>query len=105
MKQKQTKNKHFGSACARSDQWTMNMQNRLKSTLKDNVSRIETFIKSANEETHSVEIKVKLKNLIAPQKKCGGTKQQLLRLSECERCRIICHDEDLHLLGSPPRVL
>ncbi|GFX70992.1 integrase catalytic domain-containing protein [Trichonephila clavipes] len=37
MKQKQTKNKHSGSARARSDQWTMDMQNRLKSTLEDNL--------------------------------------------------------------------
>ncbi|GFT55903.1 integrase catalytic domain-containing protein [Trichonephila clavipes] len=36
MKQKQqTKNKHSGSARARSDQWTMDMQNRLKSTLEE----------------------------------------------------------------------
>ncbi|GFX16486.1 integrase catalytic domain-containing protein [Trichonephila clavipes] len=35
MKQKQqTKNKHSGSAHARSDQWIMDMQNRLKSTLE-----------------------------------------------------------------------
>ncbi|GFV84636.1 hypothetical protein TNCV_2482501 [Trichonephila clavipes] len=68
MKQKQTKNKHSGSARARSDQWTMDMQNRIKSTLKGKISRIETFIKSANEETDSVEIKVKLRNLIALQK-------------------------------------
>ncbi|GFV23704.1 uncharacterized protein TNCV_958981 [Trichonephila clavipes] len=35
MKQKQTKNKHSGSARARSDQWTMDMQNRLKITLEE----------------------------------------------------------------------
>ncbi|GFX01759.1 integrase catalytic domain-containing protein [Trichonephila clavipes] len=58
MKQKQTKNKHSGSARARSDQWTMDIQNRLKSTLKGKISRIETFIKSTNEETDSVEIKI-----------------------------------------------
>ncbi|GFW12871.1 integrase catalytic domain-containing protein [Trichonephila clavipes] len=35
MKQKQqTKNKHSGSSRARSDQWTMDMQNRLKNTLE-----------------------------------------------------------------------
>ncbi|GFS79809.1 uncharacterized protein TNCV_750031 [Trichonephila clavipes] len=33
MKQKQTQNKHSGPS-SRSDQWTMDMQNRLKSTLK-----------------------------------------------------------------------
>ncbi|GFV58646.1 uncharacterized protein TNCV_53941 [Trichonephila clavipes] len=35
MKQKQTKNKHYGSVCAGSDQWIMDMQNRLKSTLEE----------------------------------------------------------------------
>ncbi|GFY72370.1 hypothetical protein TNIN_195061 [Trichonephila inaurata madagascariensis] len=46
----------------------MELQNRLKSTLKGKISRIETFIKSANEETDSVETKVKLKNVIALQR-------------------------------------
>ncbi|GFX64854.1 DUF1758 domain-containing protein [Trichonephila clavipes] len=65
MKQKQqTKNKQFGSTHARSDQWTMDMQNRLKSTLEGKISRIETFIESSNEETNSVEVKVKLRTLI-----------------------------------------
>ncbi|GFY20277.1 uncharacterized protein TNCV_209091 [Trichonephila clavipes] len=50
-------NKHSGSTRARSDQWAMDMQNKLKSTLKGKISRIETFI--ANEETDSVEIKNK----------------------------------------------
>ncbi|GFY27638.1 integrase catalytic domain-containing protein [Trichonephila clavipes] len=58
MKQKQTKNKHSGSARARSDQWTMDIQKRLKSTLEGKINRIETFIERANEETDSVEIKV-----------------------------------------------
>ncbi|GFS49888.1 hypothetical protein TNCV_3676231 [Trichonephila clavipes] len=69
MKQKQqTKNKHSGSARARSDQWIMDKQNRLKSTLEGKINRIETFIESANEETDSVEIKLKLKTLIQMQK-------------------------------------
>ncbi|GFX86028.1 integrase catalytic domain-containing protein [Trichonephila clavipes] len=69
MKQKQqTKNKHSGSARARSDQWTTDIQNRLKSTLEGKINRIETFIESANEETDSVEIKVKLRILIQLQK-------------------------------------
>ncbi|GFS71863.1 hypothetical protein TNCV_3715341 [Trichonephila clavipes] len=37
MKQKQTTNKQSGSARARSDQWTMDMQNRLKSTLEEDL--------------------------------------------------------------------
>ncbi|GFV40931.1 integrase catalytic domain-containing protein [Trichonephila clavipes] len=58
MKQKQqTKNKHSGSARARSDQSIMDKQNRLKGTLEGKISRTETFIESANEETDSVEIK------------------------------------------------
>ncbi|GFV64368.1 uncharacterized protein TNCV_2502861 [Trichonephila clavipes] len=68
MKQKQqTKNKHSGPS-SRSDQWIMDMQNRLKSTLKGKISRIETFIESANEETDSVEIKVRLRTVIQLQK-------------------------------------
>ncbi|GFX51473.1 hypothetical protein TNCV_3104061 [Trichonephila clavipes] len=83
MKQKLTKNKHSHSARARSDQWTMDMQNRLKSTLEGKIRRMETFIKSSNEETDSVEIKSKAKNFDRTAKKCGGTPQQLLRNSEC----------------------
>ncbi|GFU38990.1 hypothetical protein TNCV_2144371 [Trichonephila clavipes] len=91
MKQKQqTKNKHSGSARAMSDQWIMDKQNRLKSTLEGKINRIETFIESANEETDSVEIKVKLRSLIQLKKKRGGTSHQLLRHSECERCRVNC---------------
>ncbi|GFX07746.1 uncharacterized protein TNCV_4160151 [Trichonephila clavipes] len=44
------------------------MQNRLKRTLEGKISRIETFLKSAYEETNSVEIKVKLRTLSALQK-------------------------------------
>ncbi|GFS88701.1 hypothetical protein TNCV_1462761 [Trichonephila clavipes] len=66
----------------------MDIQNTLKTTLEGKINRIETFIESANEETDSVEIKVKLRSLIQLQKKRGGTSQQLLRHSECERCRI-----------------
>ncbi|GFY00912.1 hypothetical protein TNCV_4529311 [Trichonephila clavipes] len=91
MKQKQqTKNKHCGSARARSDQWIMDKQNRLKSTLEGKINRIETFIESAKEETDSVEIKVKLRSLIQLKKKRGGTSHQLLRHFECERCRVNC---------------
>ncbi|GFY16125.1 hypothetical protein TNCV_3531281 [Trichonephila clavipes] len=69
MKQKQqTKNKHSGSARAKSDQCIMDKENRLKSTLEGKISRIETFIENANEETDSVEIKVKLRTVIALQK-------------------------------------
>ncbi|GFY23646.1 integrase catalytic domain-containing protein [Trichonephila clavipes] len=58
MKQKQqTKNKHSGSARARSGQCIMDKKNRLKSTLEGKINRIETFVESANEETDSVEIK------------------------------------------------
>ncbi|GFS28427.1 DUF1758 domain-containing protein [Nephila pilipes] len=46
----------------------MEILNRSRSTLKGKISRIETFIKSANEETDSVETKVKLKNVIALQR-------------------------------------
>ncbi|GFW06541.1 hypothetical protein TNCV_2188741 [Trichonephila clavipes] len=70
----------------------MDKENRLKSTLEGKISRIETFIESANEETDSVEIKSKAKNCdCTTKKKRGGTSQQLLRHSECERCRINCH--------------
>ncbi|GFS70331.1 hypothetical protein TNCV_788131 [Trichonephila clavipes] len=49
MKQKQTKNKHSGSARARSDQWTMDMQNRLKSTLEAKKSDSTAKKKKAEE--------------------------------------------------------
>ncbi|GFW90605.1 uncharacterized protein TNCV_566431 [Trichonephila clavipes] len=98
MKQIQTKNKHSGSARARSDQWTMDMQNILKSTLEGKISRIETFIKSANEETDSVEIKVKLRTLSALQKNVEELRKKYYAIPNVKDAELIAIDEDLHLL-------
>ncbi|GFX59555.1 integrase catalytic domain-containing protein [Trichonephila clavipes] len=96
MKQ-QTKNKHSGSAHARSDQWTMDMQNRLKSTLEGKISRIETFIESANEETDSVEIKVKLRSLIQLQKNVKELRNNYYAIPNVKDAELTAVDEDLHL--------
>ncbi|GFX75444.1 uncharacterized protein TNCV_2547151 [Trichonephila clavipes] len=101
MKQKQTKNKHSGSACARSDQCIMDMQNRLKSTLEDKISRIEMFIKSANEETNSVEIKVKLRTLIQLQKNVEELRKKYYAILNVKDAELTAVDEDLHLLEVP----
>ncbi|GFX49174.1 integrase catalytic domain-containing protein [Trichonephila clavipes] len=103
MKQKQqTKNKHSGFACARSDQWIMDMQNRLRSTLEGKISRIETFIESANEEIDSVEIKVKLRSLIQLQKKKKKKMKELRNnyyaIPNVKDVELTAIDEDLHLL-------
>ncbi|GFT49952.1 uncharacterized protein TNCV_4175801 [Trichonephila clavipes] len=98
MKQKQTKNKHSGSARARSDLWTMDMQNRLKSTLEGKISRIETFIESANEETDSVEIKVKLRSLIQLQKNVEELRNNYYAFPNVKDAELTAVDEDLHLL-------
>ncbi|GFT11093.1 uncharacterized protein TNCV_1084471 [Trichonephila clavipes] len=99
MKQKQqTKNKHSDSARARSDQWIMDMQNRLKSTLQSKISRIETFIESANEETDSVEIKVKLRSLIQLQKNVEELRNNYYAIPNVKDAELTAIDEDLHLL-------
>ncbi|GFX57951.1 uncharacterized protein TNCV_3069181 [Trichonephila clavipes] len=99
MKQKQqTKNKHSGSARARSDQWIMDMQNRLKSTLEGKISRIETFIESANEGTDSVEIKVKLRILIQLQKNVEELRNNYYAIPNVKDAELTAIDEDLHLL-------
>ncbi|GFY09864.1 uncharacterized protein TNCV_3698261 [Trichonephila clavipes] len=98
MKQKQTKNKHSGSARARSDQWTMDMQNRLKSTLEGKISRIETLIKRANEETDSVEIKVKLRTLIQLQNNVEEFCNNYYAIPNVKDAELTAIDEDLHLL-------
>ncbi|GFX36737.1 uncharacterized protein TNCV_1543411 [Trichonephila clavipes] len=96
MKQKQqTKNKHSGSARARSDQWTMDIQSRLKSTLEGKINRIETLIESANEETDSAEIKEKLRSLIQMQKNTEELRNNYYAIPNAE---LIAVDEDLHLL-------
>ncbi|GFT58012.1 hypothetical protein TNCV_3415671 [Trichonephila clavipes] len=74
----------------------MDMQNRLKSTLKGKISRIETFIKSANEETNSVEIKVKLRFVIQ-QKKCGEIRNNYYAIPNVKDAELTAIDEDLHL--------
>ncbi|GFX65781.1 DUF1758 domain-containing protein [Trichonephila clavipes] len=73
------------------------MQNRLKSTLEGKISRIETFIESANEETDSVEIKVKLRSLIQLQKNAElrNNYYAILNVKDAELTAV---DEDLHLL-------
>ncbi|GFV12802.1 uncharacterized protein TNCV_3172931, partial [Trichonephila clavipes] len=99
MKQKQqTKNKHSGSARARSYQWTMNIQNRLKSTLEGKINRIETFIESTNEETDSVEIKVKLRSLIQLKKNAEELRNNYYAISNVKDAELTAVDEDLHLL-------
>ncbi|GFX76471.1 integrase catalytic domain-containing protein [Trichonephila clavipes] len=99
MKQKQQpNNKHSGSARARSDQWTMDIQNRLKSTLEGKINRIETFIESANEETDSVEIKVKLRSLIQLQKKVEELRNNYYAIPNVKDAELTAVDEDLHLL-------
>ncbi|GFY34468.1 uncharacterized protein TNCV_2821541 [Trichonephila clavipes] len=96
MKQKQTKNKRSDSAHARSDQWTMDTQNTLKSTLEGKISRIETFIKSANEETDSVEIKVKLRTLIQLQKNVEELRNKYYAILNVKDAELTAIDEDLH---------
>ncbi|GFW30817.1 DUF1758 domain-containing protein [Trichonephila clavipes] len=99
MKQKQqTKNKHSGSARARSDQCIMDKQNRLKSTLEGKINRIETFIKSAYEETDSVEIKVKLRSLIQLQKNAEELRNNYYAIPNVKDAELTAVDEDLHLL-------
>ncbi|GFU44072.1 integrase catalytic domain-containing protein [Trichonephila clavipes] len=99
MKQKQqTKNKHSGSARARSDQCIMDKQNRLKSTLEGKINRIETFIESANEETDSVEIKVKLRSLIQLQKNAEELRNNYYAIPNVKDAELTAVYEDLHLL-------
>ncbi|GFW14060.1 DUF1758 domain-containing protein [Trichonephila clavipes] len=98
MKQKQqTKNKHSGSARARSDQCIMDKQNRLKNTLEGKINRIETFIESANKETDSVEIKVKL-SLIQLQKNAEELRNNYYAIPNVKDAELTAVDEDLHLL-------
>ncbi|GFV43321.1 integrase catalytic domain-containing protein [Trichonephila clavipes] len=97
MKQKQ-QNKHSGSARARSDLCIMDKQNRLKSTLEGKINRIETFIESANEETDSVEIKVKLRNLIQLQKNAEELCNNYYAIPNVKDAELTAVDEDLHLL-------
>ncbi|GFW91374.1 DUF1758 domain-containing protein [Trichonephila clavipes] len=98
MKKQQTKNKHSGSARARSDQCIMDKENRLKSTLEGKISRIETFIESANEETDSVEIKVKLRTVIALQKNAEELRNNYYAIPNVKDAELTAVDEDLHLL-------
>ncbi|GFU69154.1 integrase catalytic domain-containing protein [Trichonephila clavipes] len=97
MKQKQTKNKHSGPS-SRRDQWTMDMQNRLKSTLEGKISRMETFIESVNEETDSIEIKVKLRSLIQLQKNVEELRNNYYTIPNVKDAELTAIDEDLHLL-------
>ncbi|GFS80358.1 integrase catalytic domain-containing protein [Trichonephila clavipes] len=76
----------------------MDMPNRLKSTLKGKISRIETFIESANEETDSVEIKVKLRTVIQLQKNVEEIRNNYYIIPYLKDAELTAIDEDLHLL-------
>ncbi|GFU94956.1 hypothetical protein TNCV_332921 [Trichonephila clavipes] len=76
----------------------MDMQNRLKSTLEGKISRIETFIKSANEETDSVEIKVKLRIVIQLQKDVDELHNNYCAIPNGKNAELTAIDENLHLL-------
>ncbi|GFW05364.1 uncharacterized protein TNCV_3358831 [Trichonephila clavipes] len=74
------------------------MQNRLKSTLEGKISRIETFIESANEETDSVEIKVRLRTVIQLQKNVEELRNNYYAIPNVKDAELTAIDEDLHLL-------
>ncbi|GFX85884.1 integrase catalytic domain-containing protein [Trichonephila clavipes] len=74
------------------------MQNRLKSTLEGKINRIETFIESANEETDSVEIKVKLRSLIQLKKNAEELRNNYYAIPNVKDAELTAVDEDLHLL-------
>ncbi|GFV16830.1 hypothetical protein TNCV_3363271 [Trichonephila clavipes] len=76
----------------------MGMQNRLKSTLEGKISRIQTFIESANEETDSVEIKVKLRTLIQLQKNVEELRHNSSAIPNVKDAELTAVDENLHLL-------
>ncbi|GFT33435.1 integrase catalytic domain-containing protein [Trichonephila clavipes] len=76
----------------------MDKENRLKSTLEGKISRIETFIESANEETDSVEIKVKLRTVIALQKNAEELRNNYYAVPNVKDAELTAIDEDLHLL-------
>ncbi|GFV24730.1 uncharacterized protein TNCV_881981 [Trichonephila clavipes] len=75
----------------------MDMQNRLKSTLEGKISRIETFIRSANEETDSVEIKVKLRTLSALQKNVEELRNNYYAITNVKDAELTAIDEDLQM--------
>ncbi|GFV38493.1 DUF1758 domain-containing protein [Trichonephila clavipes] len=76
----------------------MDMQNRLKNTLEGKISRIETFIKSANKETNSVEIKVKLRTVIQLPKNVKELRNNCYAIPNVKDAELTAIDKDLHLL-------
>ncbi|GFY64380.1 uncharacterized protein TNIN_359901 [Trichonephila inaurata madagascariensis] len=76
----------------------MELPNRLKSTLKGKISRIETLIESANEETDSVEIEVTLKKVIALQRNTDDLWNNYYAIPNVEDAELAATDKDLYLL-------
>ncbi|GFX82450.1 uncharacterized protein TNCV_2871311 [Trichonephila clavipes] len=76
----------------------MDMQNRLKITLEGKISRIETFIESANGETDSVEIKVKVRTPIQLQKNVEELCNNYYAIPNVKEAELTAIEEDLHLL-------
>ncbi|GFT05985.1 uncharacterized protein NPIL_458251 [Nephila pilipes] len=76
----------------------MEILNRSKSTLKGKISRIETFIKSANGETDSVETKVKLKNVIALQRNIEELRNNYYSIPNVKDAELASIEEELNLL-------
>ncbi|GFT60163.1 DUF1758 domain-containing protein [Nephila pilipes] len=76
----------------------MEILNRSRSTLKGKISRIETFIKSANEETDSVETKVKLKNVTALQRNIAELRINYYSIPNVKDAELASIDQELNLL-------
>ncbi|GFT86200.1 uncharacterized protein NPIL_570681, partial [Nephila pilipes] len=76
----------------------METLNRSKSTLKGKISRIETFIKSSNEETESVETKVKLKIVIVLQRNIEELRNNYYSIPNVKDTELASIDEELNLL-------
>ncbi|GFS71082.1 uncharacterized protein NPIL_144021 [Nephila pilipes] len=76
----------------------MEILNRSRSTLKGKISRIETFIKSAYEETDSVQTKVKLKNVIALQRNIEELRNNYYSIPNVKDTELASIDEEINLL-------
>lgn len=76
----------------------MECNNRVKSTLKGKITRLETYIKTVSNETDLVELKIKLKSVISLQKNIEELRVNYYAIPNVKDIDINNIDEELNQL-------
>ena len=67
----------------------MDVVNKTKSSIKGKITRLETYTKTINNETDSVELKVKLKTIVLLQNNAQDLREKYYSIPNLEESKLI----------------